>query len=132
MIYRETNSPTPPLGEMGENIRCRSADRTIVLGCGLLGSQVAVYLTGDLQSVGNGTHHQGRSFGGIAGHKHVFSKLGLLGLEESHGQQHHLGLDDLGLAHGLHDGTAALGVGLPGYLLHLHAGELSVLAQELQ
>jgi hypothetical protein len=37
---------------------CRSADRTIVLGCGLLGSLVAVYPGGRLQGAGHGPHQR--------------------------------------------------------------------------
>ena len=56
----------------------------------------------------------------------------MFGLEEAHGQQHQLGLDDLGLALRHHQRAATVGIGLPVYLLHAHSSELSIAAEELQ
>ena len=43
-------------------------------------------------SVGQGTYHEAGAVGGIACHEYVLCKLRLLGLEETHGKKHHIGL----------------------------------------
>ena len=52
--------------------------------------------------------------------------------QESHGQQHHVGLDYLRLLCRLHQWATSVGVGHPRYFLHLHARQLAVLSEKLQ
>ena len=56
----------------------------------------------------------------------------MFGLQESHGEEHELGLDDLWLAFLDHDGATTLWIGLPVNLLHLDASEFAVFAYELE
>ena len=56
----------------------------------------------------------------------------MFGLEESHGQEHELGLDNLWLSLLYHNGTSAFGIGFPIDLLNLDTCKFTVLTQELK
>ena len=56
----------------------------------------------------------------------------MLGLQESHREKDEFGLDDFRLSLLHHQGTSAIGIGLPIDFLHPYACELPVLAEKLQ
>ena len=87
---------------------------------------------GCFYSAGHGAHYERGTVLGIAAHKDVLGIFRVLWLQESHGQQAELCLNDEGLALLHHDGTTALGVGFPVYFLHLHTRQSAVLTQELE
>ena len=72
------------------------------------------------------------SVGGDAMNEDIVGEGGLLGFEESHCQEHHLAFDYLRFAFFHHQWATTFGIGLPVDFLYSHAGELTVLAEELQ
>ena len=83
---------------------------------------------GCLNAAGHGAHNERGAVLGIAADEDVRRILRVLGLQEAHGQETELGLDDEGLALGNHDRTTAGGVGLPVDFLDADAGQAAVLA----
>ena len=89
-------------------------------------------LLSGLLATGHGADDERGAVGGVAADENVLRVLRMLGLEESHGEEHELGLDDFGLSGLDHDGTTAGGIGLPINGLDADAGEFAVLAEELE
>ncbi len=87
---------------------------------------------GGLLTAGHGSDYQTGTVGRVTADEDVLGVLGVFGFQEAHGQQTEFCLDDFRLALLNHDGTTAVGIGLPIDFLHFHARQLSVLTEELK
>ena len=91
-----------------------------------------MHFLGGLLTAGHSSDYQTGAIGRVAAYEHVLGIFGVFGLQEAHGQQTELGLDDFRLTLLDHDGTTAVGIGFPIDFLYFHTSELPVLTQELQ
>ena len=83
-------------------------------------------LLGRLLARGHSADDEAGAVSGVATDEDVGGVLWVLWLQEAHSQQAEFSLDDFGLPFLDHDGTSAVGVGLPIDFLHLDACQLAI------
>ena len=89
-------------------------------------------LLSGLPAAGHGANHEGSAVGRIAADEYVLRVLGMLGLQEAHGEEDELGLDDLRLTLLDHYRTTTFRIWFPIDFLNFHTCQFAVLTEEFE